>query len=147
MTTALSGKITLWVNRFLFAVMIVLIFTFPALMNWYSGLRPLGQYGAAAVIIGFYLCVPVAGYALWCIELLLKSILAGDVFVLKNVRRVRRIRWCCAGVSGICLPTAFFYPPLFFVVVMMAFLALMVSVVKTVLAAAVELQEENDLTI
>jgi len=147
MTTALSGKITLWVNRFLFLVMVVLCFTVYDLLTWFAGVRQLPWQVSAVILVAFYLCVPVAGYALWCIEGLLKNILAGEVFIMKNVRYVRRIRWCCAGVSGICLPAAFFYPPLFFVVVMMAFLALMVSVVKTVLAAAVELREENDLTI
>lgn len=147
MTTAISGKITLWVNRFLFLAMVVLCFTMYRLLTWYAGIQQLPWQVSAVILAAFYLCVPVAGYALWSIERLLGSILTGEVFIQKNVRRIRRIRWCCAGISGLCLPAAFFYPPLFFVVVMMAFLALMVSVVKTVFAAAVELREENDLTI
>ena len=147
MTTALSGKVTLWVNRFLFFALAVLCFTAYPLLVWYSGIQQLPWQVSAAVLVGFYLCVPPACYALWSIEKLLRNILSGQVFVTCNVRYVRRIRWCCAIVSGICLPVAIFYPPLLFVVVMMAFLALMISVVKTVLAAAVELREENDLTV
>ena len=45
------------------------------------------------------------------------------------------------------MPAAFFYPPLVFMTVIMAFLALAVSVVKNVMAAAVEIREENDLTV
>ena len=39
------------------------------------------------------------------------------------------------------------YPPLVFLAVIMAFLALVVSVVGNVLSAAVSIREENDLTI
>lgn len=147
MTSKLSAKFTLWCNRIIAAAVTVLIFTFPRLLDWYQGLRPLGLHGAAAVYFGFYLCVPVVLYALWCVDRIVTNLLRDQVFVLANVRYVRRIRWCCAGVSLICVPAACFYQPLIFMVVIMAFLALVVSLVKNILAAAVELREENDLTI
>lgn len=147
MTSQLSAKFTLWCNRVIVLAVTVLIFTFPRLLAWYQRLRPLGLHGAAAVSFGFYLCVPVVLYALWCIERIIRNLLQKEVFVQANVRYVRRIRWCCAGVSLICLPAACFYQPLIFMVVIMAFLALTVSLVKNILAAAVELREENDLTI
>lgn len=142
-----SARITLWVNRMIAALVCALIFLVPGLLRWYQGLRPLGLHGAAAIFFGFYLCVPEVLYALWCIDWLIRNILAGNVLVTENVRRIRRIRWCCAGVSLICLPAACFYPPLVFLAVIMAFLALVVSVVKNVMAAAVEIREENDLTV
>ena len=147
MNPKLSAKITLWCNRIVALAVLVLIFFFPRLLEWYQGLRPLGLHGAAAVFFGFYLCVPVVLYALWCIDRLVSNALAEKIFIQANVRYIRRIRWCCAGVSLICLPAAFFYQPLIFMVVIMAFLALVVSVVKNVIAAAVALQEESDLTI
>lgn len=147
MNPKLSARITLWCNRTVALAVLVLIFFFPRLLEWYQGLRPLGLHGAAAVFFGFYLCVPVVLYALWCIDRLVSNVLAEKIFIQANVRYIRRIRWCCAGVSLICLPAAFFYQPLIFMVVIMAFLALVVSVVKNVIAAAVALQEENDLTI
>ena len=147
MNPKLSARITLWCNRTVALAVLVLIFFFPRLLEWYQGLRPLGLHGAAAVFFGFYLCVPVVLYALWCIDRLVSNVLAEKIFIQANVRYIRRIRWCCAGVSLICLPAAFFYQPLIFMVVIMAFLALVVSVVKNVIAAAVALQEESDLTI
>ena len=147
MNSKLSAKFTLWCSRVIALAVIVLIFAFPRLLNWYQGFRPLGLHGAAAVSFGFYLCVPVVFYALWCVDRIISNLLKDEVFVLANVRYVRRIRWCCAGVSLICLPAAYFYQPLIFMVVIMAFLALIVSLVKNILAAAVELREENDLTI
>lgn len=147
MTSKLSAKFTLWCNRIIALTVIALIFFFPKLLAWYQGLRPLGLHGAAAVSFGFYLCVPVVLYALWCVERIIVNLLKDLVFVQANVRYVRHIRWCCAGVSLICIPAACFYQPLIFMVVIMAFLALIVSLVKNILAAAVELREENDLTI
>ena len=147
MNSQLSAKFTLWCSRALFILICLLIFAMPGLLRWYQNLRPLGRYGAAAIMIGFYCCVPAVLYALSCMERLVRNILKEDVFVAQNVRFLRRIRWCCAAVSGICLPAAFFYPPLIFMTTIMAFLALAVSVVKNVMAAAVEIREENDLTV
>ncbi len=147
MDSTVSARVTLWVNRFLAAAVVVLAFCMPGLLKWYLTLRPLGPLAGEAILVAYYVCCPVVLYALWCIEKLMGNILSGRVFVEDTVRRIRRIRWCCLGVSGICLPAAFLYPPLIFLVVMMGFLTLIVSVVKSVLAAAVELQEENDLTI
>ncbi|MBQ8814967.1 MAG: DUF2975 domain-containing protein [Lachnospiraceae bacterium] len=147
MSPELSAKFTLWCSRLIAAAVVVLIFVFPSLLRWYSGIRPFRDYGQEALAIAFYLCVPVVEYALWCIDRLVTNVLKLDVFVEKNTCYIRRIRWCCVGVSVICLPASFFYPPLVFMVVIMAFLALVVSMVKNIMAAAIEMREENDLTI
>ena len=147
MKSETSARITLWVNRSIALLVAALIFLMPAVLRWYVQVRPLGQQGATAILWGFYACVPVILYALWSMERLLINILANRVFISDNVRRIRHLRWCCAGVSLICVPAAWFYLPLIFLAVIMAFLALVISVVKNVMAAAVELREENDLTI
>ncbi len=147
MNSELSAKFTLWCNRLIALIVGALIFFFPRLMGWYRGVRPLGEQGITALITGFYLCVPIVLYALWCIDRLVMNVLKREVFVIQNVRYIRRLRWCCAGVSLICIPVAFFYMPLVFMVVIMAFLALVISLVKNVMAAAVEIREENDLTV
>ena len=147
MKSETSARITFWVNRSIAVLVCGLVFLMPTVLRWYVQVRPLGRQGATAIFLGFYACVPVILYALWCIDRLLKNILGGRVFVMDNVRKIRRLRWCCAGVSLICVPAAFFYLPLIFLAVIMAFLALVISVVKNVMAAAVELREESDLTI
>ena len=146
MTSQLSAKITLWVNRTIALGVCALCFCMYDLLTWYRGVRVLPWQICAVILAAFYLCVPPVLYALWCIEKLLGNILKENVFIIDNVRYIRRIR-CCAGVSLICAPAAWLYQPLIFMVVIMAFLALMVSVVKNVMAAAVEIREENDLTV
>ena len=147
MKIPVSVKITLWVNRMVGCLLLALIPAMPRLLDWYQDLRPLGLHGAAAIMIGFYCCVPVVLVALWNMDRILRSILQNQIFVRPVVRCIRRVRWCCLGVCLICLPAAVFYPPLVFMVVIMAFLALTVSVVAAVMDVAVTLREENDLTI
>ena len=147
MNSELSAKCTKWCCRILALVVIVMIFAFPTVLGWFRILRQLTDTACTVVMAGFYLCVPVVLYALWTMDRLVGNILIKQVFVAENVCYIRRIRWCCAGVSGLCIVPAWFYPPLWLMVVIMAFLALVVSLVKNIMAAAVELREENDLTI
>lgn len=147
MNSELSAKCTKWCCRILALVVIVMIFAFPWVLGWFRTIRILSDTACSIVTVGFYLCVPVVLFALWSMDRLVGNILKKQVFILENVRYIRRIRWCCAGVSGLCIVPAWFYPPLALMVIIMAFLALVVSLVKNIMAAAVELREENDLTI
>ena len=147
MKNSISAKFSLWCSRFLMAAVVILIFVLPRLLDWYQQLRPLHITSRSAIVLGYYCCVPLVLWALWCIDCLLRNILKEDVFIHRNVRHIRQIRWCCAGVGAICLAAGFKYPPLLFLAVIMIFLFLVVGVVKNVLAAAVEIREENDLTV
>ena len=140
-------NVTLWANRVVALVMAVLLFTLPSLLDWHCQYRMLYQLERLALTIAFYCCALVVFAALWNIDTLLRSIRAGQVFTRENVRRIGRIRWCCAGVALICVPAAFCYYPLVFMVVVMGFLCLVVSVVASVMDAAVTIREENDLTV
>lgn len=145
--TLTSVRITLWINRLIALIVAALLFALPFLLDWYRNYRILSEGEYLAIAIAFYCCSLVIAVALWNLEKLLQSILIQSVFTPENVTRIRRIRWCCAGVSLICLPAAFIYLPLFFLVIIMGFLSLVVHVVAQVMAAAVALREENDLTI
>ena len=147
MRLKISATVTLWVNRFIFVAVVAMVVSLPWLMDLYIQARPLDSNAQKAIFIAFYACTPVVLFALWNIEWLVRRILAGDVFISNNVRRISRLRWCCLLVSLICLPATFFYLPLLFMVVIMGFLGLVVSVVANVMAAAVEIREENDMTI
>jgi hypothetical protein len=146
-TKNLMAKITLWVSRFVAAVLVVLLFTLPAILDWYTGFRFLSDAEQRVITIAFYCCVVVIGFALWNVDSLLRAILSERVFVRENVRSIRRIQWCCGLVAVITGVTCFAYLPLVFLAVIMAFLCLMISVVASVMDAAVTLQEENALTI
>ena len=142
-----SAALTLWANRLLMAVIAVLAFAMPRLLRWYNTIRPLGERTNHGLLTAFYLCVPIALFALYNLEQLLRRINAGEVFLRSNVRLIRRVCICCLLVSAICLPAAFYYPPLIFFSIVMGFLCPVVNVVRRVFDAAVTIREENDLTI
>ena len=142
-----SASVTLWVNRIIFLAVVALAILLPQLMGLYISARPLDSDAQKAIFFAYYICLPVVLFALWNVDQLVRRILDGDVFIRNNVRRISRLRWCCLLVSLICLPATFFYMPLLFMVVIMGFLGLVVSVVANVMAAAVEIREENDMTI
>jgi hypothetical protein len=140
-------RITRWVNRFIAVLLVILIFCLPALLDWYIQFRAMTDLAKTAVAAAFYVCVGIIFCALWNVETLLGSILEGAVFTRENVSRIRRICYCCGGVGLVCIPAAAAYLPLIFLVIIMGFLCLMVSVVAHVMEAAVAIREENDLTI
>lgn len=142
-----SVRFTIFLNRAMLALVVLLVFTFPTLLRWYNTVRILIQGENFALTAAFYACVPVVLYALWNLDRLLVNISAGQVFVMDNVRLIRRVCVCCAIVGLICLPAAFFYAPLIFMVAIMSFLCPVVNVVCQVIRAAIEIREENDLTI
>ena len=142
-----SAVLTLWANRLLMTVILALAFAMPRLLRWYNTIRPLREDTNLALLIAFYLCVPIALFALYNLERLLGNINAGEVFLRSNVSLIRRVCRCCLLVSAICLPAAFYYPPLIFFCIVMAFLCPVVNVVRRVFDAAVTIREENDLTI
>ena len=142
-----SASLTLWANRLLMAAVVALAFAMPALLRWYNSIRILDDGQNLALLIAFYLCVPIALFALYNLEKLLGNILAGEVFIRANVRIIRRVCLCCLLVSLICLPAASRYQPLIFFCIVMAFLCPVVNVVRYVFDAAVSIREENDLTI
>lgn len=143
----LSTKITLWVNRFVAALVVALLFALPAILKWYCTIRFLDDQAQTAITIAFYCCAVFILIALWSLDRLLRNILKNFVFVRSNVRSLRHIRLCCAAVSLCCLPAAFYYPPLLFLSLIMGFLFLVVGVVCQVMKAAVAIREENALTI
>ena len=143
-----ATKATLFFNRFLAFVMVGLIFFLPAFLDWYVTLRPaMRETAQQALVWGFYGCAPAVFLARWELDRLLRAILGRQVFIWRNVRSISRVRWCCLAVSLICLPAACFYTPIIFMSIIMFFLTLILSVLANVMAAAVEIREENDLTV
>ena len=69
------------------------------------------------------------------------------IFTEENVKLLAAIRNCCAGIFVVCLVAGCFFFPLFLIVAILGFLGLMMQVLKQVMAQAVIIREENDLTV
>jgi len=143
-----SGRVTAIACNIVAAVVLLLLPGAPWILDLYqSKLGPLTEAGRITLLTAFYLCAPAVLFALWNMHRLLKNILAEDLFVADNVRWIRRIRWCCLWVSVVCLLATPGFLGLCIISVIMAFLCLTVTVVGQVMKAAVEIREENDLTV
>ncbi|MBE6978209.1 MAG: DUF2975 domain-containing protein [Ruminococcaceae bacterium] len=149
MNTKKITCITLWVNRGVALIVAALIFTLPSLLDWYSGLLGYRPYeeDMVGLAIAYDLCAVAMLIALWNVDKLLRSILKGDVFIRENVKRVRRVVWCCAAVALICAAAIYFVLPMAIFAIIMGFLCMAINVAACVLNAAVAIREENDLTI
>ena len=149
-----SAKLSLALCIFFAVLLAVSAATFPMFFNWfyveYHHLNPqsaLVQHNVQTVILTFYVCVPFAAAALYMLIRLLLNILRGQVFIPKNVQYLRFIAWCCWAVAAATGAAGFFYVPLEIIAASMAVVGTLLIVVKNVVHAAVELREENDLTI
>lgn len=143
-----SSRVTLYATRAVAAVMVALLLCFPLLVEQYhQHFRPLLGTERTAIVGAFYACAVPVLLALRHMDRLLRCILRTQLFTAENVGHIRTVRWCCLAVSMICLCAAFGFPPLIFLSTIMAFLSLVVTVVGQVMSAAVEIREENDLTV
>ena len=126
------------------AVLIAMMFFAPSFLNyWYSSFGSLIK----TILVTFYCCCPIAFAALYCLLRLLANIKKELVFVPRNVTLLRLLSWCCFGVAFVTLIGGVLYLPFILVAGASLFLGLILRVVKNVMAAAVEIKSENELTV
>lgn len=154
MTRKTSAKISVGICIFFSALLLVWLFTFPAFFNWfyvtYHHLNALNENVKSAihtVIPAFYCSSPFAGIALYSLIRLLLNILKDETFIKKNVTYIRIVSWCCYAVAIVTAVTGFFYMPLFIITAATGIVGTLLRVVKNLMQSAVELKEENELTI
>jgi len=85
--------------------------------------------------------------AMWQLYRLLNNISHDRVFVPDNIRCLRIISWCCFGASAVFLASSFYSTSWVVLCAAAAFGGLILRVVKNVFSAAVELKDDQDLTI
>ena len=137
---------TIFVCLFL-ALLLVLLFLAPQLVNAYSSFRALSEGVPEAILIAFYLCAVPAAAALLCLLALLRAIRREAPFAKRSATLMSVVSWCCVAVALIAAGAGFRYFPLFFIAVAMVFIFLIVRVVRMCFVAAAALKEENSLTI
>ena len=140
-------KLSLAAVALCFAAAVALAAVMPWLTGWYAAYRVIRESGRVAILAAFYGCLPFALTALVCLWRLLRNIQREKVFLEENSRMMAVISWCCAGVAAVTLGAFRWYPPLVFITLSMAFLFLIVRVVRNCFIAAIALKEENALTI
>jgi len=142
-----SALLTLIALGILGSVLVLLAFTAPFLAKWFLTHfnRPAGIL--PAILTTFYTILPFAAGVLVAMWKLLTNILDGAVFIPQNVRLLRIVGILLFFATVIFLVAGYFYMPFYLLAVCAAFITLIVRVVKNCFAAAVVLQDENDMTI
>lgn len=123
---------------------------FEFYMTAYRGFLPDGD--ALALIkktfaFCFYPSAIFSGVILYCLLKLLFNIKKGDTFTRNNVSYLKTVSWCCFAIGIITFVGGFFYMPFLFVAAAGGFLGMFLRVLKNVMQSAVEIAEENELTI
>lgn len=121
-------------------------------VDWYIGTRPallgFGLREGVLMMGTIYLGSIPAWGLLINLHRLLAALAAGQVFVPANVKRLRRVSWCCAAASLLCLVSGlWYYLPWLLVAAAAGFMALVVRIVKNCFAQAVAMKDELDFTI
>ena len=149
-----STTLSLAVCYFFTALLITGLFLGPwAIRMWFQLYRgwEAGSDGLRQLVKIFNCCfypsAPFGFVTLYSLIKLLLNIRKGEIFIVSNVRNLRRISWCCFIEAGLLLVgvTYFFMMPVLSFVV--GFLGLVLRVVKNVIEEAVALKNENDFTI
>ena len=100
------------------------------------------------LVICIYSCFVPAMIALISLDMVLRNVKQGKVFIRNNVKYLRTISWCCFVIAIILLIGWPFISYIFvFAAAVAVFSGLLIRVFKNVIDAACEIQDENDFTI
>ena len=109
--------------------------------------QPAQNAGQTLFLITIYVGGVPASALLAFLYALLHQIGSGRVFINENVAYLRYISWCCFAGAIVCFASSFYYIPWVALGIAAAFMGLIIRVVKNVIAEAVALQDDSDLTI
>ncbi len=127
-------------------LLIALLITFPSFFRWFTEKSLNDQY-VKHVSIAFYTASPFAAVSLFLLIKLLLNVIHDKVFIRSNVLYLKIISYCCYAVMIISAIFIFYYKSMCYVAFTMGVVGTLLRVVKNVMQSAVELREENDLTI
>ena len=144
-TSLTSVKVTRVITvLYCILLLLIMIFASPLLRLYYGD----GFEKAIKVALtAFYTCCPAAWVSLVYVWRVLTNILKGEIFTDKTVFSMRVLSWCCAFVALDCFIAAFFDAAFIVFSAGAAFMMLILRVLKSVMAKATEIKNENELTI
>ena len=103
---------------------------------------------AFAIFMGiYYICIGFAIVILVGVWKLLKNLSADEVFFRKNTKLLDIITLGCAGIAVFCFLCGLILPSIVFIGFVGLFMGLIVQCVKVLMDKAIDIREENDLTI
>lgn len=142
-----SAKLSLILTDIIFLLSIVIGIFLPFLAGRYIEITGKAESIKAVLITVCYCCLPFAVILLLTLRRLLKNILQSKAFIYENVKLLRILSWCCVAVALITLISGYFYLPFYIVGTAAGFFTLILRVIKNIFCTAIEIKNENELTI
>lgn len=153
-TTKKSVSVSIFVCITVAVILGILVFLGPKVFEFYmTAYRGFVPDGEALKMLKktfafcFYPSAFFSSIILYSLLSLLFNIKKGDTFTRINVLLLKTVSWCCFIIAVITLIGGFFYMPFMFVAAAGGFLGMFLRVLKNVMQSAVEIAEENELTI
>ena len=131
------------------AAYVAVVLACPVVVKEYETLRTaqLPEVHERFMMATIYLCAAPIGVILWKLWRLLCNIAREQIFVKENISCLRLISWMCFAVAAITFVSAWYYVMWMVIACCMAFMGLLIRVIKNVFERAKEIKEENDFTI
>ncbi len=149
-----SVNFSIFVCLFLLLLLIVLILFAPQIFELYlTAYRGFNAGGEALKSIKqtflycFYPSSVFGGIILISLLKLMFNIKDEKIFIRENVKLLKAVSWSCFAIAIITFIGAFFYMPFIYVSAAGGFTGMLLRVLKNVMFAAVEISDENELTI
>lgn len=142
-----SVLLSLWFTNIFMVLFLALELTAPFAVKEYIayfGKTPQLQIPLTAFI---YSCLLPVGYGLWLLRQLLQAIRREQCFCEENIVRLRRLSWCCFFVAVLTLGFGFQYIPFLLLAPFIAFVGLILRIIKNIFQTSLMLQTENEMTI
>ncbi len=98
-------------------------------------------------IFSSYFVLLVGFYIMSNLSKLVNNIDEEEIFTLENIQLLRYISWACFVISLVGLLSTFYYYAWFVIFVVGIFMGMLLRVIKNVFSRALEIKEENDLTV
>nr|WP_315025281.1 DUF2975 domain-containing protein [uncultured Aminipila sp.] len=136
-------------TRLVMVLVVACAIALPYLIDIYLSIGPyyISDINTKPFMTILYVCCIPALAALFSLDRLLVNIKKEEIFIKKNVAHLRSISWCCFGVAILVAMAGYYYFLFYFVAIVVAFIGLILRVVKNVIDQAVSIKAENDFTI
>lgn len=131
----------------LLIISIAVLFCIPSVLHWYFGFRRFSHRPFVQMTVICYICDIVAAITLAFLIRLLTRIRAGHLFDTVNCNILHIFSICVLIVCIVAAYGCYYYFPFAILSAAAFFLFLILRVLKTVYTSAVEIKDENDMTI
>lgn len=159
--TKISAKVSLAICIASAVLLLIWLFSFPEFFSWlyniYNGFTEgvsreqavvdRAENIVKTVVYAFYVCAPFAAAAIYFLIRLLLNIIHEVIFTKRNVKYLKIISYICYCVMLITLVFGVLYIPILIIAFATGLLGTLLRVVKNLMETAVEIKNENDMTI